>query len=403
MLSPLADLKESNEFLNLLLDNINSAVLIADEKMQIHQFNNSFLDLFDRATDQPVDRSFGRIAGCVNAVAENRSCGHTSQCQFCSIRRSLLQTLLEKTPVERRRLERRFYINDRPVTKYLEFSARPIRFQGRRMILVILYDITEIEEQKRKLEAKQTQIDLDLQAAAGIQQSLLPHHALDFPRIRTAWQFEPCESVGGDIFQIHQTADHEISAYVLDVCGHGVSAALVAVTVTQFMQGLQNRMRLTGKQFAPAAILERLNTAFPLDRFDCYFTIAYASLNVQTGQLIYGNAGHVPPLVLRKDGRLEILAHHGTVIGSGFETAFGQESVTLSPGDRLILYTDGLTDNFGDDGERYGRDRFHDALRGLSGQPVEDLLAAIMGRSRSLRGDASPSDDVSLMAIEYTR
>ena len=136
MLPQLSDLKESNDFLKLLLDNINSAVLIADENMQIHQFNKSFLDLFDRATDQPVDHSFGRIAGCVNAVAENRSCGQTSQCRFCSIRRSLLQTLVDEAPVDRRRLERQFYINGLPVTKYLEFSARPIRFQGRRMILV---------------------------------------------------------------------------------------------------------------------------------------------------------------------------------------------------------------------------------------------------------------------------
>ena len=399
---PISDLRESNEFLKLLLDNINSAVLIADENMQIHQFNTSFLNLFDRAADQPVDRSFGQIAGCVNAVVENQSCGHTSQCQFCSIRRSLLQTLLEKAPVDRQHMERRFYIDGRPVTKYLEFSARPIQFQGRRMILVIIYDITEIEAQKRELEAKQTQIDRDLEAAAGIQQSLLPHHAPDIPAIRTAWQFEPCDRVGGDIFQIHQTGEAAISAYVLDVCGHGVSAALVAVTVTQFLQGLQNRMRMSGKRFAPQAVLERLNNAFPLDRFDSYFTIVYVNLDLRTGELTYANAGHVPPLLLRADGTLATLSQHGTVIGAGAEADFGQESVWLSPGDRLILYTDGLTDNFGPRGERDGRGLFLTALGGLAGEPVNELVTAVLEQSRDLRGDAAPSDDVSLLAIEYT-
>ena len=402
MLTQLSDLRESNEFLNLLLDNINSAVLIADEKMQIHQFNKSFLDLFDRTTDQPVERSFGQIAGCVNAVVENRSCGHTSQCQFCSIRRSLLQTLLDKAPVDRQRMERRFYINGRPVTKYLEFSARPIRFQGRRMILVIIYDITDIESQKRELEAKQAQIENDLQAAAGIQQSLLPHNTPNIPSIHTAWQFEPCDRVGGDIFQVHQTGEGTISAYVLDVCGHGVSAALVAVTVTQFLQGLQNRMRLTGRLFTPAAVLERLNQAFPLDRFDSYFSIAYISLDIRTGLLTYGNAGHVPPLLLRADGLVETLSQHGTVIGTGFQEPFGQASVRLFPGDRLILYTDGLTDNFGPEGEREGRYRFLTALRKFADRPLDDLVAAVLEQSRSMRGEVPPTDDISLLALDYT-
>jgi len=397
----LSDLRESNEFLNLLLDNINSAVLIADENMKIHQFNKSFLSLFDRATDQLVDSSFGQIAGCVNAVAENRSCGETSQCQFCSIRRSLLQTLLEAAPVDRQRLERRFYINGKPVTKYLEFSARPILFQGRRMILVIIYDITDIEAQKRELEAKQAQIDHDLEAAAEIQKSLLPHHALDIPHIHSAWQFEPCDGVGGDIFQIHPIGDEDISAYVLDVCGHGVSAALVAVTVTQFLQGLHNRMRLTGKLFSPEAVLDRLNSAFPLDRFDCFFTIAYVSLNVKTGKLTYSNAGHEPPLILKPDGTLDVLAHHGTVIGSGFDKAFDQETLILSPGERLIMYTDGLTDNFGPDGEREGRNLFYAALREQVARPMDDFAKTIFSQSRALRGDVAPNDDMSLVAIEY--
>lgn len=401
MLTNLSDLRESNEFLNLLLDNINSAVLIADENMKIHQFNKSFLSLFDRATDQLVDSSFGQIAGCVNAVAENRSCGETSQCQFCSIRRSLLQTLLEAAPVDRQRLERRFFINGKPVTKYLEFSARPILFQSRRMILVIIYDITDIEAQKRELEAKQAQIDHDLEAAAEIQKSLLPHHALDIPHIHSAWQFEPCDGVGGDIFQIHPIGDEDISVYVLDVCGHGVSAALVAVTVTQFLQGLHNRMRLTGKLFSPEAVLDRLNSAFPLDRFDCFFTIAYVSLNVKTGKLTYSNAGHEPPLILKPDGTLDVLAHHGTVIGSGFDKAFDQETLILSPGERLILYTDGLTDNFGPDGEREGRNLFYAALREQVARPMDDFAKTIFAQSRALRGDVAPNDDMSLVAIEY--
>jgi sigma-B regulation protein RsbU (phosphoserine phosphatase) len=109
----LDDLKESSEFLNLLLDNIDAAVLVADENFQVHQFNRSFLDLFDRA-GSPGEGSFGQIAGCVNAVRENGSCGKTSQCGQCVLHNSLMGTLLGAVPVNRRRLERIFYINGEP-------------------------------------------------------------------------------------------------------------------------------------------------------------------------------------------------------------------------------------------------------------------------------------------------
>jgi sigma-B regulation protein RsbU (phosphoserine phosphatase) len=144
----LKDLRESNEFLNLLLDNINSAILIADENLQIHHFNNSFLNLFDHAADSFFGKGFGEATGCVNAVIENKPCGETSRCAHCLLRKSLIQTLVENAPVDRRHLERTFYLDGKPGQKHLEFSTRRIGFQGRDMFLIIIYDITDIEQQK---------------------------------------------------------------------------------------------------------------------------------------------------------------------------------------------------------------------------------------------------------------
>ncbi len=401
MSTELQHLKESSEFLNLLLDNVDAAVLIVDEKLKIHQVNRSFLDLFDRAADQLPQASFGQISGCVNAIREDKPCGATSQCQFCLLKRTLLQTLTADAPVNRRRLDRTFYIEGRAVPKHLEFSARPLRFQGREMILVLIYDVTERERQQRELEAKQTTIEKDLQAARRIQLSLLPDRDMELPKIETAWQFEPWQLVGGDIFQIYVNGPDEIGAYVLDVCGHGVSAALVAVSVSQFLHSLHNRMRLTGRMFSPRAVIDRLEAAYPLDRFNCFFTIVYATLNVQTGHLVYANAGHVPPLILRDDGRLESLGHHGTVIGVGLDSPAGQDERRLAAGDRLLLYTDGLLDNFGPDGERKGRALFQDALAEFSALPLDRLLRKVFERAGDLRGAKPPGDDMSLLALAY--
>jgi sigma-B regulation protein RsbU (phosphoserine phosphatase) len=393
-------LKESAEFLNLLLDNITSAVLIVDEDLRIHQFNRSFLSLFDRAADQLAGASFGRISGCVNAVRENKSCGATSQCRFCALKQSLLRTLAQDAPVDRERLERVFFIDGRPVLKHLEFSARRVHFQGRRMTLVIIYDITEIEAQRRALEEKQAQVEADLKAAGEIQKSLLPQLALDIPGVRTAWRFEPCGHVGGDIFQVYVSRPETLSAYVLDVCGHGVSAALVAVTVSQFLHSLHNRMALTGKLFSPAAVVARLDQAFPLDRFDCFFTILYMTLDVRTGRLAYSNAGHVPPLLVRADGRLEVLAEHAPVIGAGMGTDPQEARRDLGPGDRVFLYTDGLMDHFGPEGERHGKQLLHNALRRLHDRPLAQTVAGVFQEAERLRGEEAPQDDMSLFALE---
>ena len=138
MWTEIDDLKESNEFLNLLLDNINSAVLIADENLQIHQFNDSFLNLFDSAAESILEASFGETAGCVNAITENKSCGQTSYCARCILRRSLIQTLTDRVPVDNQPLNRVFYINGTPVEKHLQFSTRTIMYQGRKMFLIII-------------------------------------------------------------------------------------------------------------------------------------------------------------------------------------------------------------------------------------------------------------------------
>lgn len=395
------DLKDSNEFLNLLLDNIDTAVLIADEDFKIQEFNASFLSLFDRSYDSVVDITFGPASGCVNAVKENKICGETSACGHCVLRRSLLETFLNEVPIHRKPLERIFYINGAPVRKYLEFTARPIRFQNHRMILVIIYDITEIVQSKKDLQQKQAQIDLDLEAAGEIQKSLLPHNVPVIEGIKMGWRFEPCQQVGGDIFHLSAEDQIHISSYMIDVCGHGVSAALIAVTVKQFLDNLQGQAFRRGYPLQPSDILNKLEVEFPFDRFDCYFTIVYVLLNVKNGELIYGCAGHVPPIIMGKNDRLEALNHHGPVIGFGHELPFSQAKTQMKSGERIILYTDGVIDNFGPKGNFSSKKSFYNSLRRHRDQSVDRIAEAVMAESKKLRDGAKPDDDMSLLLIEY--
>ncbi|MCK5162565.1 MAG: SpoIIE family protein phosphatase [Desulfobacula sp.] len=394
-------LKDSNKFLNLLLQNIDAAIFIADKNLKIHQFNGSFLTLFNPSGSNLVDITFGSASGCINTVKENKPCGETSACKNCILKQSLLNTVLNQEPHEKKFLERIFYIKGIPVKKYLEFTSRPISFQNQKMILVFVYDITQIELSKIKLKQKQEQIDIDLKKAGEIQKTLLPKNLPDIPSIRADWFFEPCLTVGGDIFHLYKENETHISAYILDVCGHGISAALIAVTVKQFLDHLHAQGLSNGTPFQPEAILNALENEFPFQRFDCFFTIAYVLLNVKTGVAAYGSAGHVPPLVIGKSGKFEILDHHGSIIGLGQDPPLSQYKTQLNPGDKIILYTDGLIDYFGEKGADPNKENFYTSLKQLSDKSASQVVEKIISEQKNIRDNKEAEDDISLLVIEY--
>ncbi len=395
------ELKDSNEFLNILLKNMDSAVIIADINFKIHQFNDSFLTIFNRSDLNLVDVTFGPASGCINAVKENKPCGETSACKNCIINQTLHNTVLNLEPNEKKFLERIFYIDGKPVKKYLEFTSRPITFRKQTMILVFIYDITKIELSKIELQQKQKQIDIDLEKAGAIQNSLLPKNLPEIPSIQVEWFFEPCQTVGGDIFHLYKEDETYISTYMLDVCGHGISAALIAVTVKQFLDQMHAYGLSKGSAFQPEEILNRLENEFPFERFDCFFTIVYVLLNVRTGEVIYGCAGHVPPLIIGKSKQLKILNQHGTIIGLGQDPPLSQYKTKLNPGDKIILYTDGLIDYFGKKGASPNKENFYNTLRQLSDKPAEQMVEGIITEQRKLQENTETDDDISLLIIEY--
>ena len=396
------DLRESTEFLNLLLSNINSAVLIVDENLQIHQFNEFFVELFDSSLDSYVEKSFGQATGCINAVMENKPCGKTSHCHSCILRRSLIESMVEKVPGDKLTLERIFYINGEAKHKHLEFSTRPVYYRDQKLTLVIIYDITDIEQKKIELEAKQQQIDEDLKAAAGIQQSLLPSRSPDIPNVNIAWEFEPCGQIGGDIFNIQLLDKDKIGLYMLDVCGHGVSASLIAVSASQFLQSSRDFFASRPEIPTPGAVLDSLNRAFPFKRFDSFFSIAYATLDFRKGVLTYSCAGHPPPVLLSKNRPPEILDQHGPVIGMNDQQAFSETQKQLVPGDKIVLYTDGILECRDSCAGIFGKDRFYETLDALSSRSVTEIIGEVTAGIKKYTKGSSPDDDISIMVVEYS-
>ncbi|MFP4475239.1 MAG: SpoIIE family protein phosphatase [Desulfatibacillaceae bacterium] len=395
------NLRESNEFLNNLLDNIDAAVLVADEKLRVHQFNRTFENLFESSpVDDAAPAAFGNMAGCQFCVEDNTNCGQSSHCRDCAIRQALLRTLLERVPVEREYLSRVFYTNGVPTEKHLQFSTRPISHRGQSMIMVIIHDVTDLENSKRHLVEKQELLDQDLVAAAAIQRSLLPDRSLDHDRVRMAWEFEPSGRIGGDIFNLHHMTEDFIAVYMADVCGHGVSAAMISVAVSQFLQTLRARFVHAPENFRPSVVLDRLERAFPFEKFDSFHTMVYAALDLKDGLLRYGVAGHPPPLLVRADGGLDVLDVRGPVVGAGQgEHVQGEER--LAPGDRLVLYTDGVTDAMSPEGAMFGMEGLETELLRTRNLDNDAMLAAVHEAVRKYVGKGSRDDDISLLSLEY--
>jgi sigma-B regulation protein RsbU (phosphoserine phosphatase) len=397
----LEDLRESNEFLNLILDNIDAAVLIADDSLQIHQVNDSFLNLFDSAGDFSSLTTFGEVTGCVNAVVENTRCGESSQCAHCVLQRSLMKTMLEKAPVDRRPLNRIFYIKGEPVQKHLQFSTRRIQYQGRAMFLVMIYDVTDIERQRRDLQNKQMLLDRDLAAAAAIQASLLPERAPRIESAQAAWKFRPCEEIGGDIFNFQRLDNHQVGLYMLDVCGHGVPAALISVAVSQFLNSGNGLLGTSCELMSPGVVLNSLDRAFPFERFDSFFTIICMTIDTESGLLTYACGGHPPPIVLHGDGTTEELDRRGPMIGSGAAVPYDQTEYRLRPDDKLFVYTDGIVEARNHNAQPYTRQRLIDALQRSGHLPITELVDVIYTDAETFWQGSSPDDDITILGIEY--
>jgi PAS domain S-box-containing protein len=261
--------------------------------------------------------------------------------------------------------------------------------------------ITERKLVEKELWKKQQQLAKDLEVAAGIQQSLMPSYSPRIESIRVAWRFEPCEQIGGDIFNFHYAGRNHISFYMLDVCGHGVSSALISAAASQFLQTNYELSANASETVQPEAVLNSLERVFPFERFDSFFTIVYVTVDYVNGRLVYSCAGHPPPILLHADGELEVLGMHGSVIGAGDGRPFRQEENRLEHGDKIILYTDGVLDYPNPAGKIFGKQRFHKALQKHGRQPVQTLMDSVQMTIKAFAGSASSGDDLTIMAIEY--
>ena len=278
--------------------------------------------------------------------------------------------------------------------------------------LVSKYALAEkqLRNLNNELIEKERRLDVDLKAAAEIQKSLLPQNTFVAENLEIAWKFEPCEHMGGDIFNIFQIDSEHLGIYMLDVSGHGVPAAMITVSVSQFLQ--QNIVHLLKDKenssfMAPAQVLNALDKEFPFERFNNFFTITYVIINTKSGDIIYSNAGHPYPILLRRNNTLELLNKKGPIIGMGDlnfiddrKIGFEEGQLKIKPGDKLFIYTDGIVEYQNHNKEFYGDNRFYRNLKMLKNESVHNIIDQCIRSLMEFGNNTRPQDDITLLGLE---
>jgi len=146
----LRTLKESNIFLNKVLNNITSAIFVIDKDSKIQLFNSSSQKMF--LSDNMLSNLFGNGIKCYQAASANANCGETDQCLFCDFRESLVNTLTRQTPTSKKLISRNFLTNGKETTKHLLFCTEHITYKKEKMVMLIIDEVTELTEQKIRLK-----------------------------------------------------------------------------------------------------------------------------------------------------------------------------------------------------------------------------------------------------------
>jgi sigma-B regulation protein RsbU (phosphoserine phosphatase) len=297
------------------------------------------------------------------------------------------------------------------VTKPLDFPVVQARIETQLALKRAVDQINQLQQHlaQRNAELQQAneRMQRDLEAASRIQKALLPSASPAVVRARFAWAFRPCDELAGDILNVFQLDENHVGLYVLDVVGHGVASALLSVTVSRLLQPhafTSSMVRQLGDgtrppRLVPAAeVAEQLSRFFPDDPGQ-YFTLLYGILSLDTQEFRFVSAGHPGPVYVSRDGRPTLLEVSGLPIGLG-EASYAEHAVPLQPGDRIFLYSDGLTDVMNEQGEKFGGSNLLRIVADSYGLELDDSVASLRGAAERWTGAASPHDDISLLAFE---
>jgi phosphoserine phosphatase RsbU/P len=256
----------------------------------------------------------------------------------------------------------------------------------------------EVNRVNKRLQQAYQQIDQELELAQRIQASFLPQSLPEVPRARFAVQYLLCGRVGGDFYDVFRLDERHVGLYVADAMGHGVPASLLTIFVKK---GIRTK-EVYGKQYrlvSPGEVIGRLNQDLIDQRLseNPFITMVYALFNHEEGTLQFARAGHPYPLYVPKQGTPEFWQLEGLLLGV-VNASFSARTYTLRPGDKVLLYSDGI-DSASFEGLPPGAPSLLACAERHRALPVGAFVDRL---ARELFGAAEHPDDLTLLGLEMT-
>ena len=245
-------------------------------------------------------------------------------------------------------------------------------------------------------------VTAEIHDAARLHRSLLPPDSMDLQGLRLAGFLVAAGFAAGDLYNFFTIDREHTGLYMVDVAGHGLAAASMALLLNRLLVPHQGSLLpfLGANALNPGEVVARLNALFCDGHDQMFFTICYAVIDRATMSLRMARAGHPYPVIVKRDGSLAEIRAGGNAVGLSPELTLEESQFALNAGERLYIYSDGLTECSDARGQQFSRARFLD----LAAESIRDDLPGAVARIRneviSWRGRESFDDDVSLVALE---
>lgn len=256
----------------------------------------------------------------------------------------------------------------------------------------------EAQRISKRLQEANLLIDQELELARRLQESFLPQAMPQLPRIRFAVKYLPVAQVGGDFYDVFRLDEQHLGFYVADAMGHGVPASLMTIFVKKGVRAKE----ISGQSYRlvpPTDVLERLNRDLIAQQIPDlpFITMIYMLFNYVDGTIQWSRAGHPYPIYVPKDGKPTLWQMEGSLLGV-FETRFRLQSHRLHPGDKLLLYTDGM-DSASFEKHPVGLASLLASVEHFQSAPIEELVERL---ASDLFIQTKRGDDLTVFGLEVT-